>query len=703
MADVDAAVDAAIPIDAPEIDAPGTATLTIALAGTSTGTVTSNPAGIDCGTTCSLSAAIGTMVTLTAAPDAGAAFAGFSGGGCTGTATTCVVTLAAATTVTATFNTARYTVTVNLMGNGTGSVSSTPAGISCPGTCTMTVDHGTSLSLTATAAGGSTFVGWAGSCVGTGACAVTVTADTTLTASFALNSSLVVTKAGNGSGTVTSAPAGINCGVDCSEAYTPGTIVTLTATPAVGSTFTGWSGAGCTGTGVCTITLNAAQMVTATFTLNQYTLTVTKNGTATGTVTGTGINCGADCTEQMNHGSSVTLTATAGANATFAGWTGGGCTGTGTCTVTVTAATTVTATFNLVQRTLTVAKAGTGTGTVTSSPAGISCGADCTEPYNHGTSVTLTATAAAGSTFAGWSGGGCSGTGTCVVTMTAATAVTATFTLTAVVVTASWNCAGGVSCTDLYDITFSADSNVTFAVTAVTGASVLRLGAFNPGVPYTGANLLTGIASDRKCVAQNTSDTVVFKAVSAGTYRLAVGRDWGSSAGASGTYTLTVSSTGTMTYVGASGNDVVEGTTASRCGYIATFSSSWTCASGVSCQDTYSFDSLASTTATVAATAITGNSVVRQAVFNGTTVTTTNQLNGMLTDRKCAAQNANDTATSAALPAGGHLFAIGRDWGSSAGASGTYTYTITTPNVPLVPRGQVTNDTGSAFATTTCP
>jgi hypothetical protein len=78
--------------------------------------------------------------------------------------------------------------------------------------------------------------------------------------------------------------------------------------------------------------------------------------------------------------------------------------------------------------TLTVTKAGSGTGTVTSSPAGIACGSTCAQAYPSGTTVTLSATAASGSKFAGWSGGGCSGTGTCVVTMSATKVATATFT-----------------------------------------------------------------------------------------------------------------------------------------------------------------------------------------------------------------------------------------------------------------------------------
>ncbi len=75
---------------------------------------------------------------------------------------------------------------------------------------------------------------------------------------------LTVTMAGSGTGTVTSSPAGISCGLDCQEGYLAGTIVTLTAVPSTGYGFTGWSGA-CTGTGTCTVTMNGAKTVTATF------------------------------------------------------------------------------------------------------------------------------------------------------------------------------------------------------------------------------------------------------------------------------------------------------------------------------------------------------------------------------------------------------------------------------------------------------
>jgi hypothetical protein len=76
--------------------------------------------------------------------------------------------------------------------------------------------------------------------------------------------------------------------------------------------------------------------------------------------------------------------------------------------------------------TLSVTKQGTDNGTVTSNPSGISCGSTCSAAFSSGQSVTLTATAATGSTFAGWSGA-CTGTGSCTVSMTQARSVTATF------------------------------------------------------------------------------------------------------------------------------------------------------------------------------------------------------------------------------------------------------------------------------------
>jgi hypothetical protein len=75
---------------------------------------------------------------------------------------------------------------------------------------------------------------------------------------------LTVTRVGAGAGTVVSGPAGIACGATCSAEYEPGTLVTLTALPAPGSSFTGWGGA-CGGTGACALALGGDRSVSATF------------------------------------------------------------------------------------------------------------------------------------------------------------------------------------------------------------------------------------------------------------------------------------------------------------------------------------------------------------------------------------------------------------------------------------------------------
>jgi len=155
----------------------------------------------------------------------------------------------------------------------------------------------------------------------------------------------------SGSGTVASNPTGITCGATCSASFTAGTVVTLTAAPDTGSTFTGWGGA-CTGTGTCAVTLLQAQSVTATFSAATspspatYILTILKGGTGTGTVGSTpaGITCGTACSANFNTGTSVSLTAIPAIGSTFTGW-GGACTGTGTCTVSISQAQSATATF----------------------------------------------------------------------------------------------------------------------------------------------------------------------------------------------------------------------------------------------------------------------------------------------------------------------------------------------------------------------
>jgi hypothetical protein len=165
------------------------------------------------------------------------------------------------------------------------------------------------------------------------------------TAATAFLNTVSVSKAGTGSGTVTSAPGGISCGSTCSKGYAYGTSVTLTPTPATGSSFAGWSGA-CTGTGTCTVTTNDTTAVTATFSLIPETLSVAKKGDGKGSVSSapSGISCGSSCSHDYDYGSSVKLSAKAGKGSAFTGWSGA-CSGKGTCTVSMTAAQSVRATF----------------------------------------------------------------------------------------------------------------------------------------------------------------------------------------------------------------------------------------------------------------------------------------------------------------------------------------------------------------------
>ena len=158
-------------------------------------------------------------------------------------------------------------------------------------------------------------------------------------------------------------------------------------------------------------------------------LSVDKTGVGTVTASPGGINCGRRCAARYTDGTNVTLTASAASGYRLAGWSGA-CSGTSTsCTVSVTGRRYVAATFtpNSVVSNYTLSFAAIGAGTVASSPNGINCGSSCSASYASGTTVTLSASAASGYSFAGW-GGACTGSGaSCTVSMTGARSVTALF------------------------------------------------------------------------------------------------------------------------------------------------------------------------------------------------------------------------------------------------------------------------------------
>lgn len=301
--------------------------LTVARSGGGTGTVTSSPTGIACGSTCAASFPDGTSVTLSAAPAAGSMFSGWSGA-CSGT-NACVVPMTAARSVTAQFSPAANLLTVQVVESGT--VSSNPAAIACPGTCSAPFDPGTTVTLTAVSDPGATFLGWSGDGAACGvapSCLIDMAAARAVTATFThVEHTLNVATAGGGSGSVAANPAGIDCpAVSCTAPYGHGTPVTLSATASSGSVFTGWSGA-CTGSGACVVTMSSGRSVTATFE-PAFALHVTTTGGALGKVTGPGgLDCGGNCNADIEAGQTVTLTASPVAGGSFVGWTGD-CSGT---------------------------------------------------------------------------------------------------------------------------------------------------------------------------------------------------------------------------------------------------------------------------------------------------------------------------------------------------------------------------------------
>lgn len=336
---------------------------------------------------------------------------------------------------------ASQTLTVTPTGTGTGTVTSSPSGINCGATCSFGFADNTVVLLTGAAGANTAAVVWTGCETVTleEKCKVTMSAAKSVTAKFdILQRELKVTRAGSGTGTVESSPAGIECGSTCSAIYTIGTTVTLSAVSDPNTQPVVWSGCAkiveVGGEEECEVTMSGAKAVTATFSLYQAELKVTKAGSGTGTIKSSpaGIECTSTCSANFDQGSTVTLTGSAGLHSKAVQWSG--CdtvTGKNKCEVKMSAAKSVTATFELepgfVLYVLSITKGGTGSGTVTSVPAGIDCGATCSTEVLSKTKVTLIATPAPGSAFDHWSGGTCSGEAPCERTINSTRTVKAVF------------------------------------------------------------------------------------------------------------------------------------------------------------------------------------------------------------------------------------------------------------------------------------
>jgi len=331
----------------------------------------------------------GTLVQLTANPAVGFQLTSWGGDG-SGSTNPLLISMTSSKTVTATFTIKTYTLALTVVGGG--SVVKNPD--------QPTYNHGTNVQLTATPAANQHFVGWSGDATGsTTPLNLTMTSNVTLTATFAPDTvPLTVNVVGNG--TVTKTPN--------QPFYAFGTVVQLNATPATGYGFTGWSGDATGAVNPLDVTMNAPKTITATFTLNAYTLALTSNGN--GTV--------AKAPDQptYGHGTNVQITATPAGGFFFVGWSGSATGTTNPLTVTMDANKTIAATFGYHLETTVV-----GSGSVTRSPDQVN--------YAPGTVVTLNAAPTTGWSFTGWSGDATGAVTPLDITMNGNKNVTATFTL----------------------------------------------------------------------------------------------------------------------------------------------------------------------------------------------------------------------------------------------------------------------------------
>ncbi|MDO6388675.1 malectin domain-containing carbohydrate-binding protein [Pontibacter sp. BT731] len=266
---------------------------------------------------------------------------------------------------------------------------------------------GTEVTLTATPASGYTFAGWSGDASGTtNPLTLTMNSNKNITATFtavqqtAYSLSVIV----SGNGTVTSNP---------DEASHPaGSEVTLTAVPAVGFQFSGWSGDASGDINPLVLTMDGNKEVTAGFTaVAEETYTITAEAGTGGSTSLT------PSKSSYASGDNVKITATPDANYEFVNWTGDITDTSNPLSVTVTGNLAVKANFKLKQYRL-VVSAGPG-GNVSWSPEQSS--------YEHGTTVTLTANPDQGYQFSGWSGSVTGMANPTTITMDAEKSVTANF------------------------------------------------------------------------------------------------------------------------------------------------------------------------------------------------------------------------------------------------------------------------------------
>jgi len=428
-----------------------------------TGTVRSQPAGIDCTMTgsqtsgsCSATFAGDVQVALTATPASGTELAGWAGD-CSGTqGALCTVATDRPRTVGVVFRALRV-LSITAAGSGTGTVSSDQGNLACvvqggttAGSCSGTFIDGAVVTLTASATGPSSFTEWTGDCAGStgNSCRLTMTASRTATARFDAPIPVSVSGTGLGSGLVSSAPAGLSCGLQgsagtgtCVALFAGGTTITLTANPSALNVFRRWGGDCATSTGsTCTLPISGSGKNVSVQFDPPGVLSLNLSGTGNGAVVaGSAINCtrtdgvnSGNCRADVPSGTRFTLTPLPDSRSDFIGWTGA-CSGTETCDVTVDRILTVGAVFTRRQVPLALELNGPDFGsvrvnnTVTCSLLAGETSRTCIVPVDIGRVTELVATPGLSQQFSAFSGACASSTSTCSFTVTGPSAVTARF------------------------------------------------------------------------------------------------------------------------------------------------------------------------------------------------------------------------------------------------------------------------------------
>jgi Zn-dependent metalloprotease len=168
-------------------------TVAVTKTGTATGTVASDPQAISCGSTCEARLPAAFSISLTATPDPGAVFTGWSGW-CNGVGACSIgVERDGEHAVTAGFDLPGTLHPVSVAVSGTGTVSSSPAGVGCGADCGEEFPAGSMVTLTAVAPPGWALQAWGGDCSGRAPCTLTMNGPKNVTASFAPSSFLGVT------------------------------------------------------------------------------------------------------------------------------------------------------------------------------------------------------------------------------------------------------------------------------------------------------------------------------------------------------------------------------------------------------------------------------------------------------------------------------------------------------------------------------